>query len=131
MIPRLFFDSIRHDRTTYVAYMITDWAVQSSSNTCNSSVEADQRYPNSMLDFAFVVGKVKDWKPKCRVIVCPDSFPDRFSTGAINGFFTDKETIDRTQAEVEAAWPVFLQALEEILPRVEYTDDDSGNIDVV
>ncbi len=52
-----------------------------------------------MLDFAFVVGKVKDWKPKCRVIVCPDNFPDRFSTGAINGFFTDKETMANVDIE--------------------------------
>ena len=38
------------------------------------------RYPNSMLDFAFVSGPAKAWQPKCRVIVRPDDFPDNGST---------------------------------------------------
>lgn len=38
------------------------------------------RYPYSMLDFAFVSGPAKSWDPKCRVIVRPDDFPDSYST---------------------------------------------------
>ena len=38
------------------------------------------RYPNSMLDFAFVSGPAKDWQPKCRVIVRHSDFPDNKST---------------------------------------------------
>ena len=38
------------------------------------------RYPNSMLDFAFVAGPAKDWQPKCRVIVREGDFPDSYST---------------------------------------------------
>ena len=38
------------------------------------------RYPNSMLDFAFVAGPAKDWQPKCRVIVRLGDFPDNSST---------------------------------------------------
>ena len=34
------------------------------------------RYPDSMLDFAFVAGPAREWNPKCRVIVLPGDFPD-------------------------------------------------------
>ena len=38
------------------------------------------RYPYSMLDFAFVSGPAKRWDPKCRVIVRPNDFPDSYET---------------------------------------------------
>ena len=38
------------------------------------------RYPYSMLDFAFVAGPAKTWNPRCRVIVRPGDFPDNYST---------------------------------------------------
>ena len=38
------------------------------------------RYPNSMLDFAFVAGEAKTWNPQCRVIVRPGDFPDNSKT---------------------------------------------------
>lgn len=37
-------------------------------------------YPHSMLDFAFVAGPAKDWKPVCKVIVREGDFPDDETT---------------------------------------------------
>ena len=38
------------------------------------------RFPNSMLDFAFVAGEAKTWNPQCSVIVRPGDFPDDSKT---------------------------------------------------
>ena len=38
------------------------------------------RYPDSMLDFAFVAGPAREWQPRCRVIVLPGDFPDDADT---------------------------------------------------
>ena len=38
------------------------------------------RYPDSMLDFAFVSGPAKTWNPQCRVIVREGDFPDSSKT---------------------------------------------------
>ena len=38
------------------------------------------RYPDSMLDFAFVSGPAKTWNPQCRVIVREGDFPDTKKT---------------------------------------------------
>ncbi len=38
--------------------------------------QGEGRYPDSMLDFAFVAGKAREWKPVCNVIVRPGDFPD-------------------------------------------------------
>ena len=37
-------------------------------------------YPGSMLDFGFVAGAAKDWKPTCKVIVREGDFPDDETT---------------------------------------------------
>lgn len=37
-------------------------------------------YPDSMLDFAFVAGPAKEWKPVCHVIVREGDFPDDETT---------------------------------------------------
>jgi endonuclease/exonuclease/phosphatase family metal-dependent hydrolase len=37
-------------------------------------------FPDSMLDFAFVAGPARDWKPVCKVIVRDKDFPDNKST---------------------------------------------------
>jgi endonuclease/exonuclease/phosphatase family metal-dependent hydrolase len=50
----------------------TNWADQDGDGKDN--------YPDSMLDFAFVAGPAKDWKPVCRVIVRDGDFPDNKST---------------------------------------------------
>lgn len=50
----------------------TNWADQDGDGKDN--------YPDSMLDFAFVAGPAKDWKPICRVIVRKGDFPDSKST---------------------------------------------------
>ena len=50
----------------------TNWADQDGDGKDN--------YPDSMLDFAFVAGPAKDWKPICRVIVREGDFPDNKST---------------------------------------------------
>ena len=38
--------------------------------------QGEDRYPDSMLDFAFVAGKAREWEPVCNVIVRPEDFPD-------------------------------------------------------
>tara|TARA_R110002049_G_scaffold47902_1_gene138372 strand:- start:61373 stop:62215 length:843 start_codon:yes stop_codon:yes gene_type:complete len=40
----------------------------------------NDRYPDSMLDFAFVAGPAKVWDASCRVIVLPGDFPDNEDT---------------------------------------------------
>ena len=45
-----------------------------------SDDDGKDRYPDSMLDFAFVAGPAKRWDPKCRVIVRPGDFPDDDTT---------------------------------------------------
>ena len=45
-----------------------------------SDDDGKDRYPDSMLDFAFVSGPAKQWDPKCRVIVREGDFPDDYST---------------------------------------------------
>ena len=42
--------------------------------------DGKDRYPNSMLDFAFVSGPAKTWNPQCRVIVREGDFPDTAKT---------------------------------------------------
>ena len=42
--------------------------------------DGKDRYPNSMLDFAFVSGPAKTWNPQCRVIVREGDFPDTKKT---------------------------------------------------
>ncbi|WP_254508383.1 hypothetical protein [Anatilimnocola floriformis] len=42
--------------------------------------DGKDNYPDSMLDFAFVAGPAKDWKPVCKVIVRDKDFPDDKTT---------------------------------------------------
>ena len=45
-----------------------------------SDSDGVDRYPDSMLDFAFVAGSAKTWSPVCNVIVRGGDFPDDDST---------------------------------------------------
>ena len=70
---RAFVEMLRDNVWTWVApdpLVDTQW----------SDNNGKDRYPNSMLDLAFVAGKAKDWEPKCRVIVREGDFPDNRST---------------------------------------------------
>ena len=55
----------------------TEWIDTQWSHNDNTGKD---RYPNSMLDFAFVAGAAKDWKPEFRVIVRDGDFPDSYQT---------------------------------------------------
>ncbi|TWU49340.1 endonuclease/exonuclease/phosphatase family protein [Rubripirellula reticaptiva] len=50
------------------------------TNWSDPDGDGKDNYPDSMLDFAFVAGPAKDWKPVCRVIVREGDFPDDEST---------------------------------------------------
>ncbi len=50
------------------------------TNWSDSDGDGRDNYPDSMLDFAFVAGTAKDWKPQCRVIVREGDFPDNETT---------------------------------------------------
>jgi len=41
-----------------------------------SDDDGKDRYPDSMLDFAFVANEAKEMKPQCSVIVTEGDFPD-------------------------------------------------------
>jgi len=50
------------------------------TNWADRDGDGKDNYPDSMLDFAFVAGPAKDWKPVCRVIVRDGDFPDDNTT---------------------------------------------------
>lgn len=50
------------------------------TNWADNDGDGKDNYPDSMLDFAFVSGPAKDWKPVCKVIVRDGDFPDDKTT---------------------------------------------------
>ena len=50
------------------------------TNWADNDGDGKDNYPDSMLDFAFVSGPAKDWKPECKVIVRDGDFPDDKTT---------------------------------------------------
>ena len=50
------------------------------TNWSDPDGDGQDNYPDSMLDFAFVAGPAKDWKPVCKVIVRDGDFPDDETT---------------------------------------------------
>ena len=61
------------------------------TNWADRDGDGKDNYPDSMLDFAFVAGPAKNWKPVCRVIVRDGDFPD------------DKTTSDHRPIELRLA----------------------------
>lgn len=61
------------------------------TNWADRDGDGKDNYPDSMLDFAFVAGQAKNWKPACRVIVRDGDFPD------------DKTTSDHRPIELRLA----------------------------
>ena len=64
------------------------------TNWADSDGDGKDNYPDSMLDFAFVAGPAKDWKPVCKVIVREGDFPD------------DKTTSDHRPIELRLTIPI-------------------------
>lgn len=50
------------------------------TNWYDPEPDGRDNFPDSMLDFAFVAGPAKDWKPVCKVIVRDKDFPDNKAT---------------------------------------------------
>jgi endonuclease/exonuclease/phosphatase family metal-dependent hydrolase len=50
------------------------------TNWADLDGDGKDNYPDSMLDFAFVAGPAKNWKPSCQVIVRDGDFPDDKTT---------------------------------------------------
>ena len=46
------------------------------TNWSDPDGDGKDNFPDSMLDFAFVAGTARNWKPECRVIVQENDFPD-------------------------------------------------------
>ncbi|MCY2973866.1 MAG: hypothetical protein NTW52_04270 [Planctomycetota bacterium] len=69
-------------------------AVLIDTNWADKNGDGLDEYPDSMLDFAFVSGPAKDWKPVCRVIVREGDFPD------------DQATSDHRPIELKLTVPV-------------------------
>lgn len=63
------------------------------TNWADNDGDGKDNYPDSMLDFAFVSGPAKDWKPVCKVIVRDGDFPD------------DKTTSDHRPIELKLTIP--------------------------
>ena len=80
----LDYDFVKHEGNAQFATMLRDnvWKwVQPEEwiDTQWSGADVD-RYPDSMLDFAFVAGPAKEWDLSCRVIKRPEDFPDSDET---------------------------------------------------
>ena len=79
----LDYDFIKHEGNAAFAAIMRDgvfkwikpeeWIDTNWSSAKGVNVD---RYPDSMLDFAFVAGPAKEWDCECRVIVMPGDFPD-------------------------------------------------------
>ena len=70
-----FIEILRDDVWSWVkpgAWIDTNWA--------DPDHDGKDNFPGSMLDFAFVAGPAKDWKPACKVIVRDGDFPDDKTT---------------------------------------------------
>ena len=61
------------------------------TNWYDPEPDGKDNFPDSMLDFAFVAGAAKNWKPVCKVIVRDKDFPD------------DKTTSDHRPVELRLA----------------------------
>ena len=50
------------------------------TNWSDPDGDGRDNYPDSMLDFAFVAGRAKDWNPVCQVVKRDGDFPDDDAT---------------------------------------------------
>ena len=71
----LDYEFVKHEGNAQLATMMADgiwkWVrPEEWIDTQWSGADVD-RWPDSMLDFAFVAGPAKDWESTCRVIVLP------------------------------------------------------------